>query len=110
MEKGTLIDYRLRLMGVPFRWRTKIEAWEAPTRFVDSQLTGPYRTWIHEHTFHAVNGGTLMCDRVQYLASGGPLEPLIQRLFVGPQVRSIFEYRSTAIQELLGAAFPNPDN
>jgi ligand-binding SRPBCC domain-containing protein len=42
MGVGTLIEYRLRLHGVPVRWRTRIEAWEPPKRFVDVQVKGPY--------------------------------------------------------------------
>ena len=51
MGRGTLIEYRLRLHGIPIRWRTKIVVWEPPHRFVDVQLSGPYRLWHHTHDF-----------------------------------------------------------
>jgi ligand-binding SRPBCC domain-containing protein len=50
MRAGALIEYRLRLHGVPLRWQSEITAWEPPHRFVDEQRRGPYRAWIHEHT------------------------------------------------------------
>src|SRR3954449_4385882 len=50
MRQGTLIEYRLKLHRVPVRWRTRIEAWEPPHRFVDTQLSGPYSHWHHTHT------------------------------------------------------------
>jgi len=43
MREGALIEYRLRLHGIPVRWRTRIEEWEPGRRFVDAQLSGPYR-------------------------------------------------------------------
>ena len=58
MKVGTLIDYRVRLRGVPMRWQSEITAWEPPHRFVDEQRRGPYRLWIHEHTFTSQDGGT----------------------------------------------------
>jgi hypothetical protein len=57
MAPGALIDYRLSLYGVGFRWRTRIEVWEPGVRFVDVQLSGPYRLWRHTHTFEDAPGG-----------------------------------------------------
>ena len=99
MQRGTLIDYRLRLRGVPIRWRTEITAWEPPFRFEDSQLRGPYRLWEHEHVFEDRDGGTLMRDRVRYDLVGGRL---VHNLLVKPDLRRIFEFRQQQIPRLLG--------
>jgi len=100
MEAGTLIDYELRLHGIPIRWRTKITVWDPPFRFVDEQLRGPYRRWIHEHTFEERDGGTLMRDRVRYAV---PFDFLAHRLFVKPDVEKIFAYREEQMRKLFGA-------
>lgn len=99
MAAGTLIDYRLRLYGVPFSWRTEIAAWEPPARFVDRQLAGPFREWSHEHLFMDVPGGTRVLDRVRYRPRGGAL---VHALFVGRDVRRIFAYRQARLLEWFG--------
>src|SRR3954453_15321773 len=67
MAAGTLIEYRLRLHGVPIRWRTTIAVWDPPHRFVAVPLRGPYRMWHHTHDFAPGpgGGGTLMRDTVR---------------------------------------------
>jgi len=97
--QGRLIDYRLRLYGLPFRWKTEITVWEPPLRFVDSQLKGPYVSWVHEHRFEKKGEQTIMTDRVEYAVPGGPVAPLINKLFVAANVQKIFEYRKKVIQE-----------
>jgi ligand-binding SRPBCC domain-containing protein len=99
MRPGALIDYRLRLHGIPVHWRTEITAWEPPLRFADEQRRGPYRLWVHEHTFEEVDGGTLVGDRVRYAVPGGAL---VNRLFVARDVRQIFTYRHRRLKEIFG--------
>lgn len=94
MKVGTLIDYRLKVRGLPLRWRTKINVWDPPHRFVDEQLKGPYRQWIHEHTFKECDGGTLATDHVKYAV---PFDLLIHRAFVGPDIQRIFRYRTESL-------------
>ena len=101
IRPGTLIDYRLRLLGVPLRWRTLIEVFEPPLRFTDTQLRGPYRLWHHAHEFHETPEGTCMVDRVQYQLPLGPLGRLAHPLFVGRTLKRIFDHRYQAIQRLL---------
>jgi ligand-binding SRPBCC domain-containing protein len=103
MGPGTLIDYRLRLHGVPLRWQTEITAWNPPHRFVDEQRRGPYRLWVHEHTFESRSGGTAVQDRVRYAHAGGPL---IHGLFVARDLRRIFTYRQERLQWLLCGSVP----
>ena len=103
MAAGTLIDYRLSLRGVPIRWRTRIDEWDPPVRFVDFQLSGPYRLWRHEHTFTPVLGGTLCTDRVTYAVPGGPgVERLVECLFVRRDVERIFQFRRQRLIERFG--------
>ncbi len=101
MREGTLIDYRLRVRGVPLRWRTRISAWQPPHRFVDEQIRGPYRQWIHEHTFEPREGGTLARDRVRYAV---PFDGLLHRLFVRPDIEKIFHFRAEALQRRFATA------
>ena len=97
MRTGAKIEYRLRLHGLPLRWRTEITAWDPPHRFVDEQRRGPYRTWVHEHTFRESDGGCEMQDSVKYAVFGGGL---VNSLFVKNDVRRIFEYRAQALAEI----------
>lgn len=100
MRVGTRIDYRLRVRGLPLRWRSEITAWEPPLRFVDEQRRGPYRYWRHEHTFEPRDGGTLVRDRVAYAVPGGRLA---HRLFVRRDIEKIFTYRTRVLRELFGS-------
>lgn len=99
MRVGALIDYRIRVHGVPLKWRTRITAWEPPYRFDDVQIRGPYRVWEHTHTFEERDGGTLCRDRVRYAVPGGPL---VRKWIVEPDLRRIFSFRRAKLAELFG--------
>jgi ligand-binding SRPBCC domain-containing protein len=101
VAEGTLLEYRLRVHGVPIRWRSVIETWEPPSRFVDRQLKGPYKLWLHTHTFEARDGGTVVGDVVRYALPLGPIGELVNRLVVRRDLENIFDYRHEAISRLL---------
>jgi ligand-binding SRPBCC domain-containing protein len=101
MAAGVRIDYRLRLHGIPLSWQSEITIWEPPLRFVDVQTRGPYRVWIHEHTFEPHDGGTLMRDCVQYAVWGGLL---VGKLLVARDINRIFAYRRARLESLFGQA------
>lgn len=101
MRAGTLIQYRLRLRGLPLRWLTEIAEWDPPHRFVDVQLRGPYRLWHHTHSFEPVGDGVLMRDLVRYALPLGPLGELAHALVVGRDLDRIFAFRSEEIERRL---------
>jgi ligand-binding SRPBCC domain-containing protein len=105
MHAGALIDYRIRLRGVPVRWLTEITEWAPPFRFVDRQLRGPYRTWQHTHAFSAVDGGTMVEDTVRYQPIGGGL---VHRLFVRRDLERIFTYRQERILDAFSVTARHP--
>jgi ligand-binding SRPBCC domain-containing protein len=97
MRPGTIIDYRLRLHGIALRWQSEITVWEPPFRFVDEQRRGPYRRWIHEHTFTQLRNRSEVHDFVRYSMPGGWLANLF---FVKRNVRQIFEYRTRKLGDI----------
>lgn len=96
IREGSLIDYRLRLRGIPIRWQSEIMVWEPPYRFVDRQLRGPYRTWIHEHRFEEEGGKTKVIDDVRYDHPGGRW---VNRFLVKRDLDKIFSYRKAKLKE-----------
>ena len=104
MRVGALIEYRLRMRGIPMGWLTRIEEWEPGVRFVDMQLRGPYALWHHTHEFSADGpDSTLMRDTVRYALPGGPLGAVPHALFVKAELDRIFDHRARKVPELLGA-------
>lgn len=103
MHAGTLIDYRIRLLGVPLRWRTEIEVYERGERFIDRQLRGPYRVWRHTHLFRDVPGGTEMVDEVDYAIGYGPFGEIAHSLFIERVLERIFDYRAEVVIDLFGS-------
>lgn len=102
LRAGTVLDYRLRLHGLPVRWRTLIEIWEPPVRFVDRQIRGPYSLWEHTHLFEAVEPDTtIIRDRVRYAMPYGPLGALAHALFVRRDLERIFDFRREALESAL---------
>ena len=102
MRKGAEIDYVIRWLGVPMRWRTVIAEYDPPHLFVDEQVRGPYPLWRHRHTFETAAEGTLVRDRVDYALPFGVLGRAAHAMLVGAQLRRIFAYRQAKLDELFG--------
>jgi ligand-binding SRPBCC domain-containing protein len=106
LERGSVIRYRLRLFGVPIRWKAEIVDWREPRTFTDVQISGPYPLWVHTHRFTPVPDGTEVYDAVRYQVPGGPAAGLVGRL-VGRWLDEIFDYRRERLEELLERASPS---
>jgi ligand-binding SRPBCC domain-containing protein len=102
MRTGTLIEYRLRVHGLPLHWVSRIENWEDGHGFVDRQLRGPYRFWLHRHGFEAVGSGTEVRDRVEYALPLGVAGEIVALPFVRRDLARIFDYRRQVVAERFG--------
>lgn len=106
MKVGTILDYTIRLLGIPVRWTTLISDYEPPHRFADVALRGPYAFWHHTHTFEKHGNGTIMTDEIHYALPFGSLGRLVRFMWVKRQLDQIFDYRARIIQELLECSNP----
>jgi ligand-binding SRPBCC domain-containing protein len=102
MRDGALLDYTIRWMGIPVKWRTRIIDWSPPRQFIDLQLRGPYALWHHQHVFEPTEEGTSCRDRVIYRLPAGAVGRVAHRATVGRQLREIFRFRRGVIGERLG--------
>jgi hypothetical protein len=102
LHAGSLINYKLRIHGLPMRWTSEITVWEPPYRFVDTQLRGPYKLWRHEHSFREQNRGTLIRDHVDYALPFGIFGEIAHKLMVRRDVETIFKFRRQRLEQLLG--------
>lgn len=93
MNQGAVIEYRIKLHGIPLKWRSEITSWDPPRSFVDTQVSGPYRRWVHTHRFRSVPGGTMVDDLVDFELTASRL---IGGL-VAHDLRGIFAYRHGAL-------------
>lgn len=97
--EGALFDYRIRVRGLPLRWRTLIEAFTPGEKFVDCQVAGPYALWHHTHRFEDLpGGGTRMTDQVRYRVGWGFLGRIATTLWVRRDIRRIFAYRRQSLE------------
>jgi ligand-binding SRPBCC domain-containing protein len=99
---GTRIRYRLKLNGIPLTWESLISRYEENGLFVDEQLKGPYRRWVHLHGFREAPGGVEVSDRVDYALPFGPLGRLAHAVMVRRQLEGIFAYRQDVMREIFG--------
>jgi ligand-binding SRPBCC domain-containing protein len=102
MGAGTVLDYRVRWLGLTLSGRAFIREHDPPVRFVDVQLRGPYRRWEHRHLFLEDSGGTWVEDRVTYGLPLGPLGSLGHALVVRRQLERLWEYRRQKLVEWFG--------
>jgi ligand-binding SRPBCC domain-containing protein len=109
MKAGALIDYTIKVIGMPVRWTTLITAYDPTNMFVDQQLKGPYSFWHHTHTFSQTPDGTLITDEVRYVLPLGILGRLAHFLFVRRQLIRIFDFRAGSIENYFNSE-PQPES
>jgi ligand-binding SRPBCC domain-containing protein len=104
VHEGLEITYRISLHGIPMRWVSQIQTYDPPRAFVDRQITGPYRTWVHTHRFFEERGGTRLTDDVQFdMIAGWLVGPLVAR-----DLRRIFTYRHETLLRVFNQPQPWP--
>lgn len=98
MKQGAEFEYTISLFGIPMKWKTLIAKYSPPNIFIDEQVKGPYKKWVHTHSFVEIKGRVIMKDRVEYDLYGGFLKYIIN-IIVGLSIKKIFNYRKISIEE-----------
>ena len=101
MAEGAEITYQIRWLGIPLNWRTIITCYDPPRSFTDVQAKGPYKKWIHTHTFISEGTATRIIDDVEYELPLGILGEIVAGRLIRRQLNQIFSYRSAILANLI---------
>ena len=98
MQDGLLVEYRV---GVPVlgkqTWLSELKHIRERHSFVDEQLVGPYKLWLHYHEIYKVEDGVRFVDHINYIMPFGPLGAIARSIYVKRQLKRIFDYRAEAM-------------
>ena len=101
LGEGTVIKYRLKLYGISFETKIQVTAWSPFDFFIDEQLEGPYRQWIHRHTFRdGPDGSTTVEDEIRFRLPTFPLGEAAYPM-AKQQMDRIFSYGQQTIKSIL---------
>ena len=100
MYEGEIITYKIRMMPMVWiSWVTEIKSVKEGESFIDQQLSGPYKLWHHLHQFEETSEGVKMTDLVHYSIGFGPLDPIINKLYIKKKLNRIFQYRREVLSQ-----------
>lgn len=95
--EGSSVTWRARHFGIPFRLTTIVFDIDAPHRFCDRQVKGPFGAFHHEHVFFEHPDGTFMRDTITFRSPLGPIGALVDRLFMREYLRRLIDERNDAV-------------
>jgi ligand-binding SRPBCC domain-containing protein len=96
---GETVTWRARHFGIWFTMTSKVTVLDRPTRFVDEQVKGPFKSFVHEHTYEQVAGGSRMTDTIT--VASPILGALVERAILVPYLRRLIAARNRQLVDSL---------
>lgn len=90
IEPGARVELRI---GGLVRWVARHTTFERNRLFIDEQIEGPFRLWVHRHEFEPNGGATRLTDRITYEVPGGALVNRVAAWLLMPGLRQMFRHR-----------------
>ena len=95
LEVGSEKEFALGVWPLEKRWLARHVEYERGVLFADLQVQGPFRSWLHRHSFAAEGAGSRLIDHVEYEFYGGPWVDRVVRWQLG----SLFRHRHAATRK-----------
>jgi ligand-binding SRPBCC domain-containing protein len=99
-REGTELTFKFRYLGLWLNYVTRVVRYEVNRCFVDEMISGPYRSFVHTHSFRETEEGTLYTDRVEFSTGFGGW---IDRYVALRQIRAAFEQRHRRMKAFVEA-------
>jgi ligand-binding SRPBCC domain-containing protein len=99
---GSCVTLDGRRWGIAQRIVSEVIDFQPGVTFTDAQTKGPFRKWVHRHTFATVPGGTEVKDRIEYEPPGGMLGLVATVTRIDADLKWVFGFRQKQLARLLG--------
>ncbi|TWU23080.1 Epimerase family protein [Novipirellula galeiformis] len=98
LSVGSRVVLTAKIAGLPLRWVAEHTEYDPPHRFADTQVSGPFASWDHQHEFRNLDptaSGNLssLTDTVEYQLPAGALGNGVGNAMARKKLESMFAYR-----------------
>ncbi len=93
LGKGQVIKFDLSYSMFCITWTSRVTKFQPFEYFEDTQLDGPFRHWVHRHTFEESGEKTLVHDEIEYEVGLGILGQIMDKLVIRYQVDRMLRNR-----------------
>ncbi len=102
LSLGSEVHLRVKDRLLNNVWKLVITEFEPPHRFVDKQISGVFKAWIHEHSFEALSETeSRVLDTVRYELPLGFLGRIFGRGTAERRLAEMFSHREKMTKRLL---------
>jgi ligand-binding SRPBCC domain-containing protein len=101
IELGEQVTWEARHFGVRQRFTSKITAFDSPRYFQDSMVKGAFHSFVHDHYFELVDGGTKMTDVLTFASPLGFIGAIVDRLVMSAYLRRMLVARNEFLKAAL---------
>jgi ligand-binding SRPBCC domain-containing protein len=101
LELHSRMQFKLQAFGVAREATHEVTGFEPYARYVEEQVSGPMRSWVHEHLFEPTASGVIVIDRITFQPPGGVAGLLISKDRILENLDDGFYYRHQQIAKHL---------
>ena len=96
---GESVTWRARHLGITQTLTSKITAYKQDAYFTDEMVTGPFKSFMHQHMFYKENDAVVMADIFMYKSPLGILGKLADVLFLKKYMTALLTQRNCIVKQ-----------
>jgi uncharacterized protein len=104
VENGTQVTLAVPFGPLSLRWVSEHGDVDPPRGFTDTQVEGPFASWVHVHAMAADGpAASWLDDRIAFAGPAGPVGRAVARRIVAARLPSLLRYRHDTLAADLAA-------
>ena len=103
-EVGDEQSFRLSVGPFEATWEALVTKVETDRLIEDTQLSGPFLSWRHQHRMAEDGAGSRLTDAVSFRAIPTPAGEFLEYVFVRPGIKLMFRWRHRKTRAAFAAA------